>query len=425
LIIGRNTDYPLNGYFDAHPTVIYFAPTDCAHRYMTITSAGFHNAGVVGFNSAGLYAAIHTVPARVVSASGLPAFMIGQQVLRSAGSFAEAEALLGELRPAAGWSYHLVSTRERRAATFEICNGRVAVRPAVGDRHVTTNHWTRPEMAEAHLFVNATIEEDSRARAERAETMLAERYGRLDAQGAAEILADKVDPRSGRIRTSPNTIATHLTVSSSVWLPDQSSVFVASGRAPTSQGTFVRLPTVDVFDPATFGKTPAETLGCHDFAARHPGLAESEQLCIQARQAFEYRAQAGRAAELLARAAALDTNNASVHVLLAMVAIRADDHALARRAADAALAAYPDGPRTALAHYLRGRLLGAAGDREAALADLRTAAGHVAAGQKLVAAARRAERKLGRSARVALRATDIAPMMLLPDAYRYDGLAKW
>lgn len=50
-IIGRNTDYQLNGFYDAHPTVLYFNPTEKdAQKYMGVTSAGLHNAGVQGMN---------------------------------------------------------------------------------------------------------------------------------------------------------------------------------------------------------------------------------------------------------------------------------------------------------------------------------------------------------------------------------------
>jgi len=62
MVLGRNTDYPLNGYYDRHPTMIYYEPTEGFQKYMTTTSAGFHNAGVVGLNESGIYLAVHTVP---------------------------------------------------------------------------------------------------------------------------------------------------------------------------------------------------------------------------------------------------------------------------------------------------------------------------------------------------------------------------
>ena len=48
--------------------------------------------------------------------------MLGQEILERANTLDAASALLEGARPAAGWSYHVVSTRERRAVTFELCN---------------------------------------------------------------------------------------------------------------------------------------------------------------------------------------------------------------------------------------------------------------------------------------------------------------
>src|SRR5688572_15913961 len=39
ILIGRNTDYPLNGFYDKAPTVMYFQPDD-GQKYMALASAG-------------------------------------------------------------------------------------------------------------------------------------------------------------------------------------------------------------------------------------------------------------------------------------------------------------------------------------------------------------------------------------------------
>lgn len=415
LIIGRNTDYPLNGYFDAHPTVVYFQPTDGALRYMSVTSAGFHNAGVCGMNEAGIYLAIHTVPASTVSEDGMPVFMVGQQVLREARTLAEVEAILRRARPAAGWNYHAVSARERRAMTFELSCDQVAVRAPEGDYHVTTNHWTQPEMAAHHLFVNDTIELDTRMRMARVADMIQAADGALDAAGAAAILGDKHDRTTGRTRSTPNVIAVSTTVSSSVWLPERGAVYVAAGRAPVSQTTYVELPTVDAFDPATFADATWSVIDNTPLRDRHPEMAAAERLFIDAKCAFEYDNDAARAAELAAEAVALDPTNAATHIMLAMFAIRADRHGLAADAIDAALTLEPD---HRLARYLRARLRAHTGDTSGAIADLSA----VGATGKLGAAARRCLTKLHRRGKLRLPPTELAPMTFLPDAFRYTGL---
>ena len=45
LLIGHNLDYPLNGYYDRFPTVIYFEPSVPSQRYMSFVSAGVQSQG--------------------------------------------------------------------------------------------------------------------------------------------------------------------------------------------------------------------------------------------------------------------------------------------------------------------------------------------------------------------------------------------
>jgi hypothetical protein len=422
MIIGRNTDYPLNGYFDTNPTVLYFDPTDGAQRYMTITSAGFHNAGVCGMNERGLYLAIHTVPASGVSEQGLPVFMVGQQVLREASTLEGATALLEQERPAAGWNYHMVSTRERKAMTFELCNAQTASRPCEGDMHATTNHWTQPGMLPHHLFTNSTVETDTRARKARMEELVDDAAGNLDAAAAAAILGDTIDRETGRARCFPNTIATTHTVSSSVWLPDSGVVYVGATSAPTAQGSFVALPTIDALDPDTLADAPLELLEATPVGADAPGLMAAQELVIAARVAFEYDNDARSAADLLARAAE-QVDDPAVDVSWALMEIRAGSPERAAPAVARALQQDWDPRRRVIALYVGARLAAARGETALALADLRAVTEDEHADDRLVVAARATASKLGRRQRVPLRANDVAPMGWLPDAFRFASLS--
>jgi hypothetical protein len=285
LVLGRNTDYPLTGFYDLHPTVTYCEP-DQGQRYMAVTSAGLHNAGVCGMNESGIYLAIHTVPTRHVSITGLPIFMVGQELLREARSFDEVLVALGEQRPAAGWSYHLVSARERRAATVEMAADAVRVRHATGDHQITTNHWLAPEMEPRYLTISATFAEDTRARFRRVEELILAAGGAFDEHRAIAALGDKHDPIADRIRSMPNTVASPTTVSSSVWQPDRGRLFVAAGTAPSCHGRFVELPTIDRLphgeDPPTWADAPHEVIANDRHRREHPAIAEAEQLVIRA-----------------------------------------------------------------------------------------------------------------------------------------------
>lgn len=421
MIIGRNTDYPLNGYYDTNPTVIYFEPTDGAPRYMTVTSAGLQMPGVCGMNEHGLFIAVHVVPASSVSELGVPVFVVGQEILRRARTLDEAAALLDEARPAAGWSYHVVSARERAAFTFELCNAAVAKRPGRGDVHITTNHWTQPATLPHELMTISTFTVDSSARAERAGALIDAAHGGLDAAGAAAILGDAIDPVSGKPRCFPNTVAATHTVSSSVWLPDSHKVYVGVGCAPTSHSPFVALPTLDAFDSESLAFPPVEFLEAAPAGAGAPGLAEARQLVIAARIAFEYHNNAMAAADLMACAAA-HFDDPALDLSWALMEIRAGRFDRAAGPVQRAIDQDWDPRRAVIARYLRGRLAADRRNTESARADLRAVQGDEHADERLITAARTAERKLRRRTRLRLRAIEIVPIGWLPDAFRYLGL---
>ena len=423
MLIGRNTDYPLTGFYDAHPTVIYFDPTDSARRYMAVTSAGFHNAGVCGMNDAGIYVAIHTVPASSVSEAGLPIFMVGQRVLQTVSTFDEAREMLLQIRPAAGWNYHVVSTRERKAASFELCAERAHEFEAQGDFHVTTNHWRRQQMAPGHLFVNATVGADTRARMRRVTEMIEAAEGGLDERSACEILGDKCDPTTGKIRTLPNTIAATTTVSSSVWKPHAGAVFVATGRAPVSQTTFVSVPTIDRFDPKTFSTDDRASIDNAGYARTLPHKASAQARFIEAINAIEHDDDANRAIELLQQAVALDPMEAGFWLALGMMAVRVGRLDLATSSLSSAIET-ADGPRALVARYVLGRVYAANGETERAQAELHRVTTTAGAEAKLASAAAKAARRLNARRTLPLGEREIAPMLFLADAFRYEGLGS-
>ena len=421
LIIARNTDYPLNGYFDTSPAVIYFEPTDGAQRYMTITSSGFHMPGVCGMNENGVFICVHTVPTCSVSELGVQEFLVGHEVLRRARNLDEATALLQTARPAAGWNYTVVSTRERKAFTCELCFAGVALRPCADNVHITTNHWTEPETRPHLMTAIATFADDSNARAARVRNLIDAAHGTLDAAQAAAILGDTIDPVSGRPRCFPNTIAATHTVSSSVWRPDAQTVYVGVGPAPTSHGPFLALPTPEALDSKALALLPAEFLEGAPIGASARGLSEARQLVIAARIAFEYQNDARAAADLLA-CSARRFNDPALDLSWALMEIRSGRFDAAWWPVQRAVDQDWDPRCAVIARYLRGRLAGDRGSADAALADFRAVEEDRHADPRLVAAARSAQRKLTGRARLRLRALEIAPMGWLPDAFRYFGV---
>ena len=130
MIIGRNMDYPLNGYYDRFPTVIYFEPTGRYLRYMTFVSAGIHNAGLNAYNEAGIFVSSHTVPSYEMSAQGVPVFTTASQVVRRAKNFGHGSRAVPCPSPANG----LVLYADQHQRTS--CGNRRADQPAYGGARI-------------------------------------------------------------------------------------------------------------------------------------------------------------------------------------------------------------------------------------------------------------------------------------------------
>ena len=330
-IIGRNTDYSLNGFFDKYPTVIYYHPTDGAQPHMTLTSAGVHSAGVVGYNASGLFLGVHTIPTWDTSSKGHPAFDVGQHVLRTARSFDEAVAIFKTMLPGAGWAYTLVSAKERRTATIELSNSMLSVRETTGEDHIQTNHYLSKSMLSRNLDINATINEDTRARYKRTESMLNSGSGLIDARKAVSILADKTDPYSGEVKGLGNVIATHFTVTSAVIDTGSHSIYFANGLAPSSLTKFIQLPLIETFNPDTFLDEPYDTITEDSYHHDHPNQSLAEKMYIFAKNAYEIEMDPKKSRTLLNHVVLVDQTNPAYLYMLGLMEIKTGNATQARK----------------------------------------------------------------------------------------------
>lgn len=325
MIIGRNTDYPLNGFFEKYTTVIYYHPTDGAQKYMAVTSAGVHTAGVIGFNESGLFLGVHTIPTTEVSTKGNSVFIVGQEVLRRAKTFDEAIAYFRKYPSAAGWTYTLASVNENRVAAIELSNKNLAVRESKVDWHAQSNHYLTPLMSPKNLDLNASVNEDSRARLMRAEELMRQSTGNFGAQEAVNVLSDKWDPINQEVRGLGNVIAVHTTLSSAVFDPARGRVFVATTGAPISLGTYIELPTIQLFDRERGLSGQFEKLENRSFYENYPLVAKAEQKFIDAKTAFENEFDAKKANEILKEAVTLDPTNPGYSFVRGIMALKAGD----------------------------------------------------------------------------------------------------
>ena len=419
-IIGRNTDYPLNGSFDRFPTVIYYNPTDGRQKYMAVTSAGLHTAGVVGFNESGLYLGVHTIPTAQTSKNGHPIFDVGNRVLREAKSFDTAVQLFKSMKPAAGWTYTLVSTKEHRAASVEMTNKRVQVRETIDPVHIQTNHFMAEAMQTANLDVNASINEDTRARYDRAAHLIGPLPTSVDAEFAVGVLSDKYDPYNEKIRGLGNVIAAHTTLTSAVFDTGNNHLFVASGLAPVSLTQFIELPIVGHFDPETFQNQSFKTIENSSYHRDYPRESQAEQLYIEAKSAFETDLDPKKSAAILGQILDIDPQNAAYHYMRGLMALKAKDWELARRSMSSCTELNYKHHRLAC-HYYLGRIYAHEHRREDAEKNLLTVLSEAEPTEEkpLIKATQRALQKLRRKGSLRLNTDTIAIFMPEVDVVQY------
>jgi tetratricopeptide (TPR) repeat protein len=210
-----------------------------------------------------------------------------------------------------------------------------------------------------------------------------------------------------------------------VFTPGKGYLHMANGTSPVSQNTYVKFPTIDKFDPETFSDYRPDTIDNSSFRQEHPEQARAEQLYIRARAAYEYDNDAERALDFLRQAVQADGENPAYHLVRALMAVRAGKLDEAGEAADGVLAFDFDSPRQAVALFLKGRIAADRGDRAEALELLQRAQVHRGSSGHLIEAAGKAARKVEKRGRLRFAPYDIAPMMILPDAYGYESALPW
>jgi len=419
LVVARNTDYGLNGYFDRFPTVIYYEPTDSDMRYMTVASAGAPYAGLVSLNEAGIFLGAHIIPSRGSSVCGVSALLIATHVIRTARTFDEAVSTFKTMRPPTGWAYTLVSVDEKRVGSVELNNQRVMVRESRDGAHVQTNHFLVPEMQPSQLVINRSEEQDTRARYARIEQRLQDAKGKVTERLAMQILADHVDPLSGRTSAFLNTVSVHTTMTSVVLVPNNGRIYVANGMAPVCENTYVELPTVDRFNPDTFLDDDYATVTNDDFKREHPKMAAAEQLLIKAKKAYEYRNDHVEALRLLKQAINLDGENAAYRFVAAIMASKAGHYSYATSALKKSLELETAPHRRLLSHYYLGRVYAHLGYEKAARESFAIVAGSDESEPKLGAAAARSYRKTRRLRRYRLKPKSLRIVFQFADMLEY------
>ncbi len=365
IIIGRNTDFPVNGYYDHYPTVLYMAP-DSGLKHMAIVSAGVQNAGMVSLNEAGLFLGVHTIPTTEVSNKGIPVFLAAQKVIRGARTMDEAIQLFKKYPSPSGWVYTVVSSKERRVATVEMNSKRLSVRESTQGWQVQANYFHTPELEKDNKFINQSIVEDTVARELRMKDLLHLHKGTLDIDSALSILADHTDPLLGEIQGFPNTVSVHTTITSVSVLPESEKIYVGLGRAPVSESSFLELPMPSQFDESTFPTYPTIIKQNDAFKVQYPDKWKAQQMFIQAKMAYENEGDERKALKLMEDILTVDKTNSAYYFIAGILSLRSKAYSSAKKHLTAALGQKNLEHRKRMTQYYLGRLAGFQGQHKEA-----------------------------------------------------------
>lgn len=391
LVIGRNLDYQLNGFFDANPLVAYHEPTD-GQKYVSIGSAGLHTPSLTAFNESGIYLAVHMAPTMETSFSGTPVYFISSEVIRRARTFQEAVDIFSRTHPTAGWSFLLASVHEKRVASIELTYDHMRIRESDLGFMAQTNHFLSPEMANANLHINRSIDLDSMARLGRMEVLAKEK--KVDAKRAVEILSDTYDPYEKRTRALGSTLAVHITVGSAVFCPGENRFFVGNGMAPVCQNDFVEFPWIGRENESEFARISYEKIPGGKFRSHHPEMAEALERYIEAKVLYENYSKVDEAYLKVQEAVRLDPSNAAYLFVLGIFACKQELWDKARDSFSQVLGMDHTERLHHLSAYYRGRIYAHEANKPAAFADYDHLLSCSGLDEKLKRAARMAKNRL-------------------------------
>jgi len=366
LLHARNFDYHGVGNWPATKTVIFHEP-DEGQRYVSVAAAGVALGGITAMNESGLSLTVHqhmfTDKTRL---GGVPIGLVGDIVMREAKNLDDAREILDARTPIGCWTYIVTDGNTKEVLCYEENPDRNAPLRTTADDDTFgyANIYLDPELGRTEMNLYGSYWRHNKGRHARVNELLEDdrSEGPLDPQGMAEILGDT---GSGHCRVR-DSIAMVMTVGSVVFRPEDGTVWVGTGEAPTSHGTF--LP----FSLAQEGHAPE----------RGELLVEAEDSeafeCFRRTYvAYVDHDDVPAAREHMEEACRLEPEQGLYHGLRGLLALNDGDGLAAERAFDRALEiGHVDPERLANFHLWRARARDIAGRRTEALADYRWCLGH-------------------------------------------------
>lgn len=403
----RNLDFPGNGFFDRNPLLARHQP-DKGLPYVSLGTAGTVVDGITGINAEGLSVAVHQHMSTDVGllTGGRPILDLARQLLQHCRTLEEAAELCAGWRTTSAWSIVLTHWKSRRAWTVERSARRCAVVRYEAGKMARANDFTDPELRRLEADYPG-FRDSSRLRARRADELLEEKRGRVDAAALANLLGDHWDPERKRSRAFAGAIAQPHNVSSVVFEPEEGIAWVSDGTAPVCEGPFRRVELWEDSEPGP------ELPGVENALA---GMKfEASRRYLDAFGAWTRRKNADEALALLDRAVADDPDDPIYRHMHGVLALKCGNPGKALETLSAG-AALPDNPHRRQAQRLwQARALDLLGRRAEAVSLY----GAIAAETPITKPLRAAAEEGGALPYESSRLRAVVPDFIFGDVYRY------
>lgn len=258
LVLGRNFDSGLLGFFEKHPLIIVQTLPN-GIQTLGLASAGLHYAsGISGFNSNGIVASLHQLQTENTEmlyeerGADTTPFLL-QKILNTSHSLPEALNQSATTKAFGAWTIFIGDSKTDELASIEI-----AGKDTVLARHnqqqflAQSNHYLAPSHQKAGYEYSLNKSLESRARLNWVTRNLSRSKGQINYQSIIDLLSGHTDAlvgqRSfGRTTTKVYTAATH------VLIPSRKEWWMTLGETyPTNQGYFYGMRLihgkVEIFD---------------------------------------------------------------------------------------------------------------------------------------------------------------------------------
>ncbi len=234
-IVGRNFDFDGGTVFDRDKVVSFVVP-ETGYAFASVTFIGF--VGVVtGMNSERIAVAINASGSDDPPVASTPMTMVMREVLESASSLDEVEAILAARRGFVSENVMVIDGKVGEAALFEVSSSRLERVPITTDLSVA-NHF-RSESFAGDEQTRWRLEESTTAhRQARMDELLDEHRGSIDMEVAVAILRDR-EGAGGRQLPAGHRWALNADIATHSVVMDATSGTIWVSRYPNTAGGYV------------------------------------------------------------------------------------------------------------------------------------------------------------------------------------------